>query len=80
MAKDKIDVLLDHSYEEDYFMISTITVNIKDETEKERVQKIAKKLEGAFVEPGSLLRKRIADQLKVDVSLIDIDTNEIDFM
>ncbi|KRG15621.1 hypothetical protein ACA30_05915 [Virgibacillus soli] len=77
---ERIDVLLDHSYEDDYFMISSITVNLKNEEEKQRVQKIAERMEGDFVDPDGLLSKRIADRLKVDVSLIDLDTNEIDLM
>ncbi|GIN59251.1 hypothetical protein J8TS2_35700 [Lederbergia ruris] len=77
---ERIEVLLDHSYEDDYFMISTITVNLKNEEEKERVQKISERMEDDFVDPDGLLSKRIADRHKVDVSLIDLDTNEIDLM
>lgn len=73
-----IEVLIDHSYEDDYFMISRISVNIKDPVEKERIEKLASQLEGAFVDPGGGLRKRIAEHLGVDPDIIDIDTNEID--
>jgi len=77
---DKIEVLLDQSYEDDYLMISTITVNIADNDEKARVQAIAKKLEGLFVDYDRLLRQRVADRLQVDVNLIELDTNDIDLM
>lgn len=77
-----IEILIDHSYEDDYFMISEITVNIKDLSEKERIEQLVKKsnLIGSLVDVGNDLKKRIADQLKVDVSIIDFDTNEIDIM
>ncbi|MEC1157836.1 hypothetical protein [Cytobacillus horneckiae] len=77
-----IEILIDHSYEDDYFMISEITVNIKDLSEKERIEQLVKKsnLIGSLVDVGNDLKKRIADRLKVDVSLIDFDTNEIDIM
>lgn len=78
-----IEVLLDHSYVDDYFRIDTITVNISDKKEKERIENLIKKhgLEGELVWPdGRELANYIADILQVDVKLIDIDTNEIDFM
>ncbi|WP_019156638.1 hypothetical protein [Robertmurraya massiliosenegalensis] len=77
-----IEILIDHSYEDDYFMISEITVNIKDVSEKERIEKVVQKsnLIGSLVDVGNDLKKRIADRLKVDVSIIDFDTNEIDIM
>ncbi|QGH34621.1 hypothetical protein GI584_11515 [Gracilibacillus salitolerans] len=73
-------VTIDHSYVNDYFQIDTIEVNLDEEEEKVRVEKLAKKLEGALVDPDRLLSQRIADELKVDVRLIDLDTNEIDLM
>ncbi|GAM13414.1 MULTISPECIES: hypothetical protein [Bacillota] len=75
-----IEILFDHSYEDDYYYLSTITVNIKDPIEKERIERLLKEcnLEGMIEYPDSLLRKRIAKFLKVDENLIDFDTNEID--
>lgn len=74
-----INVFIDHSYEEDYFMIDRIIVNLDDNKEKARIENLAKQLEGEFVEAANnLLNKRIANFLEVDVSLIDLDTNEID--
>lgn len=77
-----IEILIDHSYEDDYFMISEITVNIKDVSEKERIEKLltTSNLIGSLVDVDNGLKKRIADRLKVDVGIIDFDTNEIDIM
>lgn len=77
---DRIEVLIDHSYEEDYFLIDTVNVNLADEKEKERVDQLAKEIEGKLVDFDSIAGERIAEFLKVDVSIIDIDTNEIDIM
>lgn len=75
-----IEVLIDHSYEEDYFQIDTVTVKIDDLVEADRVRKIIREinLEGSLVEPSNALRSEIAKVLGVDVEIIDIDTNEID--
>jgi hypothetical protein len=72
-----IEILLDHSYEDDYFIISRISVNIKDASEKERIEKIVEKhnLVGMIGYPDKLF---IADLLKVDATIIDFDVNEID--
>ncbi|MCM3598711.1 hypothetical protein M4D55_23410 [Metabacillus idriensis] len=77
-----IEVLLDHSYEDDYFQIDTITVTILDKAEKERIEKLVKQhgLEGKLVDVDRGLAGRIAAVLKVDEKLIDFDTNEIDMM
>jgi hypothetical protein len=77
-----IEIIIDHSHEEDYFMISSVTVNIDDSNEKERVEKLVAKhnLEGASVEGDRGLGLRIADVLGVNVNIIDIDTQEIDLM
>lgn len=75
-----IRITLDHSYEEDYFMISYITVEIDDVKEKERILNNFKKIDGGLVSPDNGLSKRIAEALGVDVKLIDIDTYEIDLM
>lgn len=75
-----IEVLLDHSYEEDYFQIDTITVNLDDLKEKERIEKVIKEkgLEGQLIEPDRFFSERIAKVLGVDKKMIDIDTNEMD--
>lgn len=77
-----IYVVIDHSYKEDYFMIDTITVKLKDSQEKERIEKVIKELglEGKFVYPSRDLNRQIAKTLGVNEELIDIDTNDIDVM
>jgi hypothetical protein len=77
-----IEILLDHSYADDYFMISNIEVKIKDVVEKERIEKLIKQngLVGSLVDPDRELSKRIAYILKVEEKLIDLDTEEIDLM
>lgn len=75
-----IKITIDHSYEDDYFMISYIEVNNTDENERERILDRFKEIDGAFVNPDNNLRERIADALGVDVNLIDLDTEEIDLM
>lgn len=75
-----IEVVVDHSYEDDYFQIYTITVNLEDIQEKERIEKVIKEkgLEGRLVDGDRLLRERIAQVLGVNKDLIDIDIHEID--
>ncbi|WP_416730283.1 hypothetical protein [Fictibacillus sp. JL2B1089] len=75
-----IEILIDHSFEDDYFMVSDVSIKIKDLSEKERIEKLLKSsnIIGSFVDVDNDLRKRIAELLKVDHSIIDIDTNEID--
>ena len=77
-----IEILLEHSYEEDYFMISEVSVNINDKTEKERIEKLVKKhnLEGTLVDIDRGLALRISNLLEVDAKLINFDTEEIDLM
>ncbi|MFC9601741.1 hypothetical protein ACFTQL_28885 [Peribacillus butanolivorans] len=74
-----IEILIDHSYTDDYFMISDVSVKIEDVSEKERIEKLVEKynIEGSLVDIDNV-NKRIADLLEVDVSIIDIDTHEID--
>ncbi|QUW22476.1 hypothetical protein JSQ81_02495 [Sporosarcina sp. Marseille-Q4063] len=74
-----IEVIVDHSYAEDYFQIDTITVNLDDNVEKERIERSIKKsnLEGSLVDPGDL-REHLAVVLGVRKEMIDIDTHEID--
>ena len=75
-----IEIVLDHSYEEDYFQIDTITVKLDDQEEKSRIEKVIKEkgLEGQLIDPDRQFGERIAKVLGVDKKLIDIDTNEID--
>lgn len=77
-----IEILFDHSYADDYFMISDVSVNIKDLLEKERIEKLVKQsgLVGLLDFPDGDLKNRIAKILQVDASMIDFDTNEIDLM
>lgn len=74
-----IEVLVDHSYEDDYFQIDTVTVNLDDKEEKERIEKavIKSSLEGSLVDPDGLA-EQIARVLGVRKEMIDIDTHEID--
>jgi hypothetical protein len=75
-----IEILLDHSFEEDYFMISDVVININDDYEKVRIEKLVKSsnLVGSLVDADNDLKNRIAWLLKVDASIISFDTNEID--
>ncbi|MBD8028608.1 hypothetical protein H9636_18395 [Ureibacillus sp. Re31] len=75
-----IYVHIDHSYEDDYFMISEIEVEVDDISEKERIEKLIEEnnIVGQLVDGDSGLALRLADLLNVNVSIIDIDTNEID--
>jgi hypothetical protein len=77
-----IEIIIDHSYEDDYFRISDVSIKIEDASEKERIEKLIEKnnLVGLLVEGDRGLALRIADTLEVNVSIIDIDTNEIDLM
>lgn len=75
-----ITITIDHSYEDDYFMISYITVKLDDKEEEERILEKFKSIDGALVDPDSLLREKIARALEVDPKLIDLDTEEIDLM
>lgn len=77
-----IEFLFDHSYEDDYYVLSNVTVSIKDSLEKERIERLVKehKLIGMQEYPDRDLAQRIANLLKVDVKLIDFDTEEIDLM
>lgn len=75
-----IYVHIDHSYEDDYFMISEIEVEVDDISEKEHIEKLIEEnnIVGQLVDGDSGLALRLADLLNVNVSIIDIDTNEID--
>ncbi|MFE7082575.1 hypothetical protein [Priestia megaterium] len=77
-----VEVIIDHSYEDDYFCIGRITVNLEDVSEKKRIEKIIKdkELEGSFVSPGRLLNEHIAKLLGVKKEIVDIEINEIDLM
>jgi hypothetical protein len=74
-----IEILFDHSYADDYFMISEIRVLIEDEAEKERIVKAISE-NGLLGDLGYPDREMIASILNVDPKLIDMDTNEIDLM
>lgn len=77
-----IEIFIAHSYEDDYFMISDVSVKINNESEKERIEKLVEKhnIIGALVDGDKGLALRIADLLEVDVRIINLDTNEIDLM
>lgn len=77
-----IEIIIDHSYEDSYFMISEVNVNIKSESEKMRIEKLLKErnLIGSLIHPDQQLKTRISKLLEVDESEIDFDTNEIDLM
>lgn len=77
-----IYITIDSSYEEDYHMISEVVVNLKDEKEKDRINQVVIKrnMIGALVDVDNDLSNRIARLLEVEVELIDLDTNEIDYM
>lgn len=75
-----IDILFDHSYQDDYFILSDISVNIKDPIEKEKIETRIKQgnFLGSLGFPGKDLKKYIAEFLEVDEGLITFDTEEID--
>lgn len=75
-----IEILLDHSFEDDYFMISDVVIKINDEHEKMRIEKLVKSsnLVGSLVDADNGLKNRIALLLKVDASILSFDTNEMD--
>ncbi len=75
-----ITITIDHSYEDDYHMISYISIDSEDEKEKERILKKFEEIDGALVDPDGSLGKRIAEALGVDVKLVNLDTEEIDLM
>lgn len=75
-----ITITIDHSYEDDYHMISYISIDSEDEKEKERIIKKFEEIDGALVDPDGSLDKRIAEALGVDVKLVNLDTEEIDLM
>jgi len=74
-----IEILYDHSYVDDYYMISSIEVMIEDQAEKERISKAIQD-NGLLRELGFPDADYIASILKVNRSLIVMDTNEIDLM
>lgn len=73
-----IIITLDHSYDDDYHMISEIEVMLEDKEEEERIIHNFKRIDGALVDVDRMLRQRIADALEVDVNLVELDTNDID--
>lgn len=77
-----IEVILDHSYEDDYLMVSEVLVNISDVTEKERIEKLIQhyNIEGYLIDVGESITDHLAEIFEVDRSIINIDTNEIDLM
>lgn len=75
-----ITVTIDHSYEDDYFMISSIDIRLEDEERAKAIKERFKRIEQSLVDPDRELRTRIANALEVDVNLIEVDTEEIDLM
>lgn len=75
-----ITITINHSYEDDYHMISYISIDSEDEKEKERIFKKFEEIDSALVDPDGSLDKRIADALGVDINLLQLDTEEIDLM
>ncbi|GEM04538.1 hypothetical protein HMI01_15260 [Halolactibacillus miurensis] len=73
-----IRIIIDHSYEDDYFRISHLDIDLKDKEKEKEVRERFKKIEQSLVIPGRFLTKRIAKALDVDENLIELDTEEID--
>ncbi len=75
-----IEILIEHSKQEDYSVIDEIIVTIKNGKEKERVEQLIQENElvGAFVNHDEHLAENLAELLGVDVGLLVIDTFEID--
>jgi len=77
-----IQVFIDHSHEDDYYMISTINVELSSPSENERVNKLIKELEldSKFVNGFDDVASLLAELLTVDKNQIDIEVIEIDIM
>lgn len=75
-----INVSVDHSYEDNSYVIDSIEVTIDDPKEKQRIQDIIKSqsLEGKTVDYPDTLLTDLSDWLEVEKEKIDIDTNESD--
>ena len=75
-----INVSVDHSYEDNSYVIDSIEVTIDDTKEKQRIQDIIKSqsLEGKTVDYPDTLLTDLSDWLEVEKEKIDIDTNESD--
>ncbi len=75
-----ITVRIDHSYEDDYFSIAMIEVDFDDKKEEQRIKELLGKnnFQGELLDDPSEAKHIVANELKVDISLIDLDVDEID--
>lgn len=76
-----ITINVDHSHEDDYFCISSIDVDIKDENEAKRIDEILDKndrFEGQLLTIGDDFMSGLSELLQVSKAIITIDTEEID--
>lgn len=76
-----ITINVAHSYEDDYFCISSIDVSIKDEEEAKRInEKLNEnhRFEGELLTIGDDFISILSELLQVRESIITIDTEEID--
>jgi len=77
-----IYVTIDHSHADNYFMVSAVRIEVADPAEKQRLIEAVKRsnLIGSFVDRYGKISEEIAEMLNVDAKMIDLDTEEIDFM
>ncbi len=75
-----ITVTMDQSVEDDYFVLSHISVEIEHQEEKRNIEKRFELINGSIVDPWDNLKERLAKHLEVDINLIELDTENIDIM
>lgn len=76
-----ITINVDHSYEDDYFCISSIDVDVKDENENKRINEILDKkdrFKGQLLTIGDEFMSGLSELLQISEAMITIDTEEID--
>ncbi|WP_350302595.1 hypothetical protein [Peribacillus frigoritolerans] len=76
-----IEVIVDHSYEDDYHSIAQINVNLADDNENKRVSKVLADNNNfgreIFISGGDVMGF-LSNALNIDQKYIDIAIEEID--
>ncbi|MCZ0872747.1 hypothetical protein [Peribacillus sp. AS_2] len=76
-----IEVLVDHSYQDDYHSIAKINVKLDDVNENKRVSKLLAEKNnfgGEIFISGGDVKGFLSNALNIDQKYIDIDIEEID--
>ncbi|MED4693775.1 hypothetical protein [Peribacillus frigoritolerans] len=76
-----IEVLVDHSYQDDYHSIAKIIVNLADVNENKRVSKLLAEnsdFGGEIFISGGDVKGFLSNALNIEQKYIDIDIQEID--